>query len=402
MRRPMKTSLLRLAIIGVLSAAAAQAAVAAGTASQVQELFETAWKPSSEGFATAHQLFDQAKAAAPTDMRVPLAMSLISVRNYKNDEAAKYDDQALATSSASSKTAKKLDPIDLAARRLKIYLQVLRKDHAGAQASMHELAGIIGTDDSIAPSEGARKTAEWLGGVVGFYAGPMSGTSSSPNARALQDDLGKQMKGVLANTMAEGKAASLKQFEQLQAQQAKARDDIKNKLASKRADDLKKAQTAQSAVAEKLSKINATKDNPDAKSKKNEAAEKQVQNLQMQQNRLQQQLAMEMQKPRRNDQAILRLNAELTLLGQRIQQAQNGPGENEAQREAAQKAAAEAEKKKLESQSATLEAKTKQLSSGSDDVISTPVDAKLVFLGNYAPIDWEKEKQRILDSYPAK
>ncbi len=109
---------------------------------------------------------------------------------------------------------------------------------------------------------------------------------------------------------------------------------------------------------------------------------------------------MEERNPRHNERTMQGLRTRLTMLQQ--QAAQVGNNDNATQNEAAKKQAVEAEKKKLQSQVGMLEAKSKQLSSGSDDVVSTPIDAKLASLFSYAPIDLEKEKQRILDSYAVK
>ncbi len=259
-RKSSRLGLLRLAVFVGVCAAVVSISKAANVAGQIQELFDTAWKPSSEAFAAAHQQYDQAITAAPSDLRVPLAMALVSVKNFKNDEAAKYVDLALPN--PSSGVAKKGDPLNLAAWRLKIYLQVLRKDHAGAQASMHDLARMLASEDAVAPSEEAKKTADWLGGVLGYYAGPAAGQASSVNADALQDDLNKQMKGALANAMADGKAAALKKFDELKTAQASAREDIKARLAAKAHEDLKKTQAAQTTLAEKIKNIDSTKDAP--------------------------------------------------------------------------------------------------------------------------------------------
>jgi hypothetical protein len=391
-----RSCMIRLAIVAGMLPVGIRTAAAAGVAGQVHELLDSAWKPSSENFAAAHQLFDQAKAAAPNDMRVPLAMALLSVKNFKNDEAAKYVDMALPAASAGGATAKKIDPLNLSARRLKIYLQVLRKDQTGAQASMHDLAALLGTDDTIAPSQEAKNTAEWLGGVLGYYAGPAAG-QGGVNVDALQNELATQMKGALANVMADGKAAALKQFDQLKADQAAALADIKARLAAKRSEDLKKTQTAQTALAEKMKNLDSGKV-PEGKAKtEDRAAEKLKEDLA----KIEQTIAMQEGNPRRNEKALQALKMRRAQLMQQMSTMANST-QNAAQQEEAKKQAAEAEKKQLQAKMGTLEAKTKQLAGGAEGGVSTPVDAKLVSISSYAPVDLEKEKQRILESYAAK
>ena len=138
---------------------------------------------------------------------------------------------------------------------------------------MHELASILGTEDTIAPSEEAKKTAEWMGGVLAYYAGPAATqTASTVNVETLQNELAGSMKSALGNIMADGKAAGLRTFADLQSQQAKARDDIRAKLAAKRAEDLKKNSTAQTAIQDRISKLDSSKDAPDAKGGKSDTA----------------------------------------------------------------------------------------------------------------------------------
>ena len=107
---------------------------------------------------------------------------------------------------------------------------------------------------------------------------------------------------------------------------------------------------------------------------------------------------MEERSPQRNEKAIQGLQYQMNLLEHQLR----GAGNDTGQQEAAKKQAAEAEKKRLQNLEGSLTAKSKQLANSNDDVVATPLDAKIASLSSYAPIDFEKEKQRILDSYSLK
>ena len=90
----------RMAMLGVLWAVtsfAADRVVSVAPprgASATAELLETGWKASSQRYAQAQEIYQRARQAAPGDVRVPYAMSLVAMRNSKLDEAAKYIDEA--------------------------------------------------------------------------------------------------------------------------------------------------------------------------------------------------------------------------------------------------------------------------------------------------------------------
>src|SRR5947208_2807300 len=147
----------RFCIAGALALAAALASVAQG-ANAIQQVLETGWKPSAENYAAAQQQYEESKAAAVTDARAPLAIALVSLKNFKVDDAQKYLGQALTSSSAA-----KLDPTSLSVRKLKVYLDMHRKDAANAQTDIHALAQMLATDDPIAPKPESKQAAEWLG-----------------------------------------------------------------------------------------------------------------------------------------------------------------------------------------------------------------------------------------------
>jgi hypothetical protein len=391
-----RIDLLRLVVFSGICTIAVCTAAAASPAGQLQQLFDGSWKPSPEGYEAAQQQFQQLQAVAAGDVRVPLSMALIAAKNYSYDDAQKYLEQSIA---GGSKT--KIDPIMLAALRLKIWVQVQRKDYAAAQSSIRELARVLSTEDATLPHAESKQTAEWLGGVLGFYSGPGANQTPSPIGDALASDVTKLLPGPLADTLADGKAAALKQYEQLQADQAVQRAELKSRNAAKRADEIQRNQTAQSAVAEKLKKLedSASKSAADAKNNKTDTAatQKEQQKLQDQGNSLQRQLDEELRKPNRNERSIGRLRQELNNVQQQLANA--GTAGNPAD---ASKQKLETEQKRLQGLQARLEARGKQLASAPDDTLTTSLDSKIAMLSTYAPIDLDQEKQRILDSYIAK
>ena len=390
-----RTELIGVALSAAIVATLIGSAQALDLSGQLQQLFDNSWKPSQEGYQAAQQIFEKLDSAARGDRRLPLSMALVAVKNFKSTDAQKYLERVIPAHSSA------IDATALTAWRLKIWLQALKKDDAAAQSSVRELASLLGTDGRVSPATESKETAQWLGGVLGYYSGPAAGQTAGTNMEAWQSDVTKQFTGPLAEALADGKAAALKQYQQLQADQAALRAEMKAKNAAKRADEMKRNEAAQAAAADKLKKLDdkSAKDSPDAKSNKNDAtaAQRELQRLQDQGNRLERQLQEELRRPVRNERGIARLRQELTAIQQQIGSASVSGGQP-----AAIKQGKESEKKRLENLQTSLEAKDKQLASASDDVVSTPLDAKIALLSTYAPIDLDQEKQRILDSYTPK
>src|SRR5262245_44089481 len=105
------------------------AADVTNVAADVQKIFDAGWKASAEHYAAAQLQYEQAKKSAPADVRGPYAMSLVAVQNNNLPDAATYLDEAL-------KNGKSLLPI----RRVKIWLDLLRKDKDAAKVDLRELA----------------------------------------------------------------------------------------------------------------------------------------------------------------------------------------------------------------------------------------------------------------------
>jgi hypothetical protein len=395
----------RFCIAGALVLAAALASVAQG-ANEIQQVLETGWKPSAENYAAAQQQYEQSKGMAATDARAPLAIALVSLKNFKVDDAQKYLGQAMTSSSAA-----KLDPTSLSVRRLKVYLDIHRKDAANAQVDIHALAQMLATDDPIAPKPESKQAAEWLGNVIGYLAGPAADSGFALKADTVQADVLTMLKGPLANSVSDGKAAALKQYDSLKQQQASARTDAKAKAAAKRAEDIKQVEAQRATIADKLKKLEdpAAKDTASTTGKKDatkdakdaEANQQKAQQMQQQAQRLQLAIQAEQKKPRANQQLIMRLNTQLAMLEQKATEAGLTPDQQQMQHQEDQKKQnAEAERKKLTAQDNTLAAKAKQLASATDSPnLPTTVDSKINAIMSYAPIDLDQEKQRLVASY---
>jgi tetratricopeptide (TPR) repeat protein len=165
-----------MAMLGVLSAAISFAAdrveldaSPAPAARATAELLETGWKASSERYAQAQEIYQRARQAAPGDVRVPYAMSLVAMRNSKLDEAAKYIDEALP----SEKT-------NFPIRRVEFWIDVQRKDKDAQKSDLRKLAEILVADKSAAERDSYQETAHWLGSVMGYYAFAETGRSLLP------------------------------------------------------------------------------------------------------------------------------------------------------------------------------------------------------------------------------
>jgi hypothetical protein len=391
----------------------------AQAANEIQQVLETGWKPSADNYAAAQQQYEQNKAAAAGDARAPLAIALVSLKNRKMDDAQKYLAQAIAASGT------KLDPTAIAVRRLKIYLDVFRKDATSAQAGMHALAQLLATDDPIAPRPESKQAAEWMGSVIGYLAGPAAEQNFPLKADVVQADVLAVLKGPLANSVNDGKAAALKQYDSLKQQQAAARNELKSSRAAKRADEIKQVEAQKKIVEDKLKKLEdpsasstattglagtgkkdgkaAAKDSKDA-AKIAEEQQQKAQQMEQQAAILTRQIQQERRKARPNNDMIMSWGTQLTLLRQKAMESGFTPDQMQMQQQEDQKKqSVEAERKRLRGQETQLNNKLKQLTSAMDNQnVPTPVDAKIAAINSYASIDLEQEKQRIVASYAAR
>jgi hypothetical protein len=392
-----RASAVAWAFLAVLSfGAGVWAASASRTADQVHVLLENGWKPSADNYAAAKDQYDAISSSAPGDARVPLAMALVAIRNFKHADAGQYLDLVLKAAPSS-----KAERSSISARRLKIWLAAVRKEDAVVQSGMHDLALLL-SGDGDAPSLESREAATWLGGALGYYAGPAIKTLPM-GIDPLQSDLTGILKGPLADELLIGKQLAVKQYQQLQSDNVSARADMKAKNEAKRQDDLKQTQAALASASEKLKKLDDKGDKgKDAKGSKgkndnnsDQQNQKNFQRLMDERQRLMRQIAQEMRGRHRNDGQIARLSQQLNGVNQQLNQMAGSTDKQQA---------LEAEKKRLQNAEDALNAKSKQLSSpgSDDDLAQSPIEARMNSLATYAPVDLEAERQQILDSYAAK
>ncbi len=251
-----------------------------GVGAIVGQMLDSGWKLSPENYDACQDLFSKASAAAPRDGRIPLAMALVALKQYKHDDANRYLDQVLTTNSGAGN-----NPQNISAREIQIWLSESKKDTAVAQSGMHDLAAAITNGSSTnsassaadstaanqmsAPSDDAKNAARWLGGAVGYFTGPAAAEMQPLGVGPLDTDMKSVLTGSLAAVYQEGKDAAAKQYAQLQKDQVAERADMKAKNAAKRADEIKKTQAESAAIGDKLKKLddNSTTAN-DTKGKK--------------------------------------------------------------------------------------------------------------------------------------
>src|SRR5262245_12214396 len=68
----------------------------AAEAEAIAKLLEVGWGDSFRAIEPAREHFEQAKAAAPRDPRVPLAFALVHIKHNRPSDAAKLLDEALS------------------------------------------------------------------------------------------------------------------------------------------------------------------------------------------------------------------------------------------------------------------------------------------------------------------
>src|SRR5204862_4560636 len=137
----------------------------------------------------AQELFQQARQAAPGDVRVPFAMALVAMKNIKLDEAAKYIDDALPN-----------DKTNFPIRRVEFWIDLQRKDKEAQKSDLRKLASLLVADRALADRDSYQETARWLGSVMGYYAFTETGRSLLPSAdrAALEASVVAELEGSLA------------------------------------------------------------------------------------------------------------------------------------------------------------------------------------------------------------
>ena len=241
-----------MAMLGVLWAATSFAAdrvesVAppAPAASATAELLETGWKASSERYAQAQEIYQRARQAAPGDVRVPYAMSLVAMRNSKLDEAAKYIDEALP----SEKT-------NFPIRRVEFWIDVQRKDKDAQKSDLRKLAEILVADKLAAERDSYQETAHWLGSVMGYYAFTETGRSLLPVAdrQSLAAYISGLLSGSLATQFDAGKNSVEELSKALENQLDATRQQSKDKNEAQRDVDRQKNEALLSDANQQLAK----------------------------------------------------------------------------------------------------------------------------------------------------
>ena len=227
-----------MAMLGVLWAVTSFAAdrvesVAppAPAASATAELLETGWKASSERYAQALEIYQRARQAAPGDVRIPFAMSLVAMRNLKLDEAAKYIDEALPG-----------EKTNFPIRRVEFWIDVQRKDKDAQKSDLRKLAEILVADKLAAERDSYQETAHWLGSVMGYYAFAETGRSLLPvtDRQSLDTYISGLLSGALATQFNAGKNSVEELSKTLENQLDAARQQSKDKNDAQRAADRQK------------------------------------------------------------------------------------------------------------------------------------------------------------------
>jgi hypothetical protein len=198
---------------------------------EVQQILESSWKPAAANYDSAKQHYEHAKAAAPGDVRVPFAMALAAIRNYRLKDAAEYLTQATAN-------GKPLVPI----RRTKIYVDVLLKNKQAAASDLKDLVRAMATAD--AAQADTLETARWLGCVIGYLNGPGKGQIPDDQVAALTAEVADKLKGPLADVFSANVKQIAYQYTQLQQQLAQAHLDAKQRNEAKLEASRKENETA--------------------------------------------------------------------------------------------------------------------------------------------------------------
>ena len=217
----------------------------APAASATAELLETGWKASSERYSQALEIYQRAKQAAPGDVRVPFAMSLVALRNLKLDEAAKYIDEALP----SEKT-------NFPIRRVEFWIDVQRKDKDAQKSDLRKLAEILVADKLAAERDSYQETAHWLGSVMGYYAFAETGRSLLPVAdrQSLDTYISGLLSGASATQFNAGKNSVEELSKTLENQLDAASQQSKDKNDAQRAADRQKNEALLSDANQQLAK----------------------------------------------------------------------------------------------------------------------------------------------------
>ncbi|MEI8372525.1 MAG: hypothetical protein WCJ35_06795 [Planctomycetota bacterium] len=181
----------------------ATAAAAPSTKVRVAALLQIGWTRSIQARKDAQQQYDRLADKAAGDWRIPYAYALVQIQQYRYTDAAKLLDQVL-----------KLDPKNVEANRLRIWIAVILKDYTKALGRMQELADALPTEPTDAAVDTAnRELATLLGRMCGFMEGPVKSSVPQTARAACAERLDSQLTGARRAAFEKGRRAVLRQFE---------------------------------------------------------------------------------------------------------------------------------------------------------------------------------------------
>ena len=197
----------------------------ADTYDQLSKLFEVGWRASQESdnpllkvgdYKKAQEQFAQAKHDAPNDPRVDYAMTIVALQNNRLKDAASYLEHAPEPY-----------PSPLFMRRLKVWLLLNRDDLAATQAGIAEFAHDVAS--STAKDSDKQEMANWIGRNIGFYYGPGKNPLKADDLAKLDADVAAALTGPLAGACSAGQASVAERYSTLQDQLESTHSDAKNK-----------------------------------------------------------------------------------------------------------------------------------------------------------------------------
>jgi len=161
--RWMPAPLLLCGVLLLLVAARPAFADDAGDAvlkARLERLLSLGWERSFDGLREAEAIYEQAREAAPGDVRVPYAMAVVAIKHHRYAAALGYIE-----------TMRELRPNLWVSNRAKLWLLVVLRRY---EASLEQLAWM---SEQFTAGEGEpdAKTSErvkWMGRMFGFLEGP--------------------------------------------------------------------------------------------------------------------------------------------------------------------------------------------------------------------------------------
>jgi hypothetical protein len=408
-------------------------AQSADTAQQIADLFKFGWDASQtdsvtlkrQNYEKAKEEYRQAKIEAPDDPRVDYAMAIVAALTNRFKESAKYLDEA----------PRPYDP-PLFIRRLQVWLQINRADAAGAQASAAKLAHDLGANTTSKNPAEKQEIANWLGRALGYYSGPALNPLKGADLAKLDSELSASLTGPLAAACSEGQAAVAERYSNLKSELEAAQKSVKEKNEKDRQATQDKLTAEQNRTSADLNAAAAQKDSAGQTEQQllmkrstdrpriqrkigdlNESFKSANWNLSNMQNDLRNEQAKapkdqdakkinSLNSRIRDEQKqvnayrttianqIAELNAQSTANEDNLRAADLQFNQTKQDYEAKLKA-----KNKSDRDMKTFVSKSKEPVSDSDDN-AKKLQQKLTSIDSYAPIDFAKNRDRILNNFP--